>query len=559
MDPTAKRAQEAYFEKPRRLKTWSGLDLKPHYGPADRSGLPPPEPPGTFPFVRGIHPDGYRGRLWTRREVCGVGGPEETNARIRYLLSEGQSAVNVIFDIPTMTGLDADHPMARREVGIQGAAVSSLADMEGLFRGIPVEEMSTSLIVTSSAAPVLLSMYLALAEGRGRPPEVLRGTIQNDALHHRYCGYPAEFAPLELGLQTAVDIIEFAARKMPKWYPINVNAYDLREGGINAAQEIAFSFSVAKTYMQEALRRGLEIDSFAPRMAFYVSCHIDLFEEVAKIRAMRRLWARLLREELGAKDPGSWKFRFGVHTAGVSLVPQQARVNLVRIAYEALAAALAGASSIHCCSYDEPISLPTKESHRLALRTQQVLAYETGVANVADPLGGSYYVESLTDRLEEEASAVMRSIDDLGGMYEAIRTGWVEKQMESAALLHQEELERGDRIMVGANAFQIPPEEDATVPVETVPPEVAPRQVARLEDLRRTRGTEAVGRAWGALRDRARESRRRRWEEGKPPLNLIPEILAAVKAGATLAETLGAMRVGFGVAYDPAGMIPPPF
>jgi len=540
---------DSYFERPVRLRTWSGLDVKPFYGPEDVIGEYRERlgDPGEYPYTRGIHRDMYRGRFWTRREVCGFGTPEETNRRMKFLLGQGASGLNVIFDIPTMTGMDADHSMVEQEVGVQGTSLSTVEDMEALMAGLPLDGISMSIVVTSHAAPVILAMYLAVAEARGLEPRHLRGTVQNDPLHHRFCGYPPAYAPLNLGLKTAVDCIEFCARHMPHWYPINVNAYDLREAGLGAAEEIGFSFAMARTYIDRTLERGLGIDEFAPRIVFYCSAHIDLLEEVAKFRAMRRMWAKMLTERYGARDPRSWQFKFGVHTAGVSLVPQQPLNNIVRIAYEALAAVLGGAQSLHCCSYNEPISLPTEAAHRIAIRTQQILAYETGVANAADPLGGSYLIEALTDRLEARALEVLDRIEVEGGMYRAIETGWVDRELESGAYRYQKEVEGRERLIVGSNAFVVPWEEDPEVAVHPNPSAEAIRiRRDQIQRFRARRDTGAVGAALRRLREECHKGEQH---------NLIPILIRVVSAGATLGETVGVMREAYGHEYDPAGQL----
>lgn len=550
-DAAPLRYLEAYFEKAARLRTWSGLHVQPFYRPEDvRGGYGERlADPGQFPYARGIHGDMYRGKLWTRREVCGFGTAEDTNGRMKFLLGQGATGLNVIFDIPTMTGMDADHPLVEEEVGVQGTSLCTVDDMAALMAGLPLDGISMSIVVTSHAAPVILAMYLAIAEARGLPPSRLRGTIQNDPLHHRFCGYPPAYSPLNLGLKTGIDCLEFCARHMPHWYPINVNAYDLREEGLGAPEEVGFSFAMARTYIEGALARGLAIDEFAPRMVFYCSAHIDLLEEVAKFRAMRRLWARMLRDEYGARDPRSWQFKFGVHTAGVSLVAQQPLNNIVRVAYEALAAVLGGAQSLHCCSYDEPISLPTEAAHQIAIRTQQILAYETGVANVADPLGGSYYIEALTDRLEAEALAVLKRIEAQGGMYRAIESGWAEQEIENAAYRYQCEVEQGQRIVVGTNAFAVPLEQDHEVPVHARPSaeDVRARR-AHVAGFRAGRDLAGVRAALQRLAAEARQGERH---------NLIPCLVDVVRAGATLGEAVGVMREAYGHAYDPAGLLRP--
>jgi len=435
---------KSYYEKPTSGRTWSGFEVKETYTSEDlkdpnlesRLGTP-----GKYPFTRGIHKDMFRGRYWTKREVIGMGSPADTNARVKYLTDHGGTGLNTIADITYEMGLDADHPWAANEVGLTGVNVSHIKDMEALTKDIPLDKVSWSLITASTVASVTMAQYVAVAQNRGYDIAQLRGSIQNDPIHFRYCGFrPA--CPLDISIRLGCDVMEYCTRHMPKWYYTTVNMYDLREQGITAPQEVAFGFGIAKIYIDELIRRGLSIDEFAPRFTFYVSCHIDLFEEVAKIRAARRMWAKMLKEHYGAKDERSMQFRFAVHTAGCSLIPQQPLNNIVRISYQALAAVLGGVQSLHCCSYDEPICLPTEKGHLQALRTQQILAYETGVCNVADPLGGSYYVESLTDRIEEEALKIMNQVEDIGGMAEAIRTQWLDRVFEKEALQRQKELDQ---------------------------------------------------------------------------------------------------------------------
>ncbi len=545
-----KAVKDAYFGKPHRLKTWSGIPVNAVYAKEDaRESVVQDEFPGLFPFTRGLHKDGYRGKLWTRREVCGYGTGRDTNARLKFLMKEGESGLSVIFDIPTMTGLDADHPDVADEIGVQGTSISCLDDMRELTRDIPLDEASFSLVITSYAAPVILSMYLACAEERGIRPAKLRGTIQNDPLHHRFCGYPQEFTPADLSLKTAVDIIEYSARNMPLWYPQNVNAYDLRENGLSAPQEIAFSFAMAFAYIDEALARGLHIDEFAPRIAFYCSCHSDLFEEAAKLRAMRRLWAKLMKKRYNPKNERSLHFRFGVHTAGITLVPQQPLNNVVRIAYQALSAVLGGAQSVHCCSYDEPVCLPTEESHRLAVRTQQILAFETGVGNVADPLGGSYYVEALTDKLEKEAMKILDDVEKNGGIADCIKSGWMDGKIEEAMYQVMQDIKSRERIVVGVNAFTIAPGDDTVVPVHRVPKGVASHQKKRLRAVRKMRDAKKYRKTLREMFESAREDKKR---------NLIPIMMDAVKAGATLGEIMGVLRMAWNMPYDPLEKLNPP-
>jgi methylmalonyl-CoA mutase N-terminal domain/subunit len=542
---------DAYREKPIGLKSWSGLKLKDWYGPKDISTIEYGKEigdPGIFPYTRGIHQDMFRGRYWTRREVTGYGTPEETNQRLKYLIKEGSGGLNVIPDNPSIMGIDSDHPRARGEVGVQGVPMCTRQDMELLMEDIPLEKISMSLIVSSTQTPVALSQYIALAESRGLRPSDLAGTTQNDPVHCRYAGF-ANSSPINLALKTGVDVIEYCTLNMPRWYPVNVNMYDLREQGINAAQELAFGFSMAMLYIQGVLERGLDIDSFAPRFAFYCSAHIDFFEEIAKLRAARRIWAKIMKERFGAKNPNSLKFKFGIHTAGCSLVPQQPMNNIIRVAYEAMAAVLAGVQSLHCCSYDEPIALPTEESVRLAIRTQQILAYETGVALVADPLGGSYFIESLTEEIEQQATVIMEKIEEQGGMKKALQSGWIDTQIDEAALKYQHEVESGERIVVGLNKFRT--DEEALVgKVHRISPDSEEKQILRLKKLRKSRDEKKVKDTLRALKLRA--------EAGEKE-NLIPAMIEASHRDATIAEILGTVRVVMGEPYDPLGVLTHPF
>ncbi len=541
---------KAYYEKPSSLKSWSGYDLKEIYTPADR-----PEEnyekdvadAGTYPFTRGIHANMFRGRLWTKREVVGIGSPADTHARLKYLSEQGGSGLNTIADVTYEMGLDADHPWAVNEVGLTGVNITSIKDMETLTKDIPLDKVSWSLITASTAAPVTMAQYIAVAEDRGYKLDALRGSIQNDPIHFRYCGFrPA--CPLDLSIKLGSDVMEFCTEKMRKWYYTTVNMYDLREQGINAPQEVAFGFGIAMCYIDELIRRGLDIDDFAPRFTFYVSCHMDIFEEVAKIRAARRMWARLLKDKYGAKDPRSMQFRFAVHTAGCSLIPQQPLNNIVRIAYEALTAVLGGVQSLHCCSYDEPMCLPSEKAHLQALRTQQILAYETGVTNVADPLGGSYYVESLTDKMEEESLKIMKQVEDLGGMEEAIRTEWLDRQFESEAIKRQKELDNGEKLSVGVNVFTEKQEKTTPLGVQRVSAKSAKQQIEEVKELKRTRNMKKLRDAIKCLRDDV--------GAGK---NTIPAMIEATRAFGTTGELLGTVREVFGYPYDPMETLESPF
>lgn len=541
---------KAYYERATGFKSWSGYDLNEIYTPKDRANEDYEKDvadAGAYPFTRGIHPNMFRGRLWTKREVVGIGSPKDTHDRLKYLFEHGGSGLNTIADVTYELGLDADHPWAVDEVGSTGVNITSVKDMETLTKDIPLDKVSWSLITASTAASVTMAQYVAVAENAGYNLATLRGSIQNDPIHSRFCGFrPA--CPLDLSIKLGSDVMEYCTRNLPKWYYTTVNMYDLREQGITAPQEVAFGFGIAMCYIDELIRRGLDIDEFAPRFTFYVSCHVDLFEEVAKIRAARRMWAKLLKEKYGAKDPRSMQFRFAVHTAGCSLIPQQPLNNIVRIAYEALAAVLGGVQSLHCCSYDEPMCLPTEKGHLQALRTQQILAYETGVTNVADPLGGSYYVESLTDKIEEESLRIMKQVDEVGGMEEAIRTEWLDRQFEAEAVKRQKELDSGKKLVVGVNIFTTEQEKTTPLGVQRVPEQSAKQQVEEIKELKRTRNTDKLKDAIERLKDDT--------GEGK---NVIPAMVEATKTYGTTGELLGTVREVFGYTYDPMETVESPF
>jgi len=544
MEDQFKKLTESYSESVKRQETWSRTPIKTLYTPKDTVDIDYDKEigdPGKYPFTRGIHPEMYKGRFWTRRELCGYGTPVDTNERLKYLAGEGSGGLNFINDLPTALGIDPDHPQAIGDIGVAGVPLSSLKDMEALMDGIPMENTSTSIVVSTCSAPVVLAEFVALAQNRGLDISNMRGTIQNEPLKGRYCGYGPSTNHIDLCLKTSIDIIEYCTRHMPLWYTMNVNLYDLRENGIDAAQEVAFGFSMAIGYIEAALARGLNIDDFAPRIAFYCSAHIDFLEEIAKLRAARRLWAKIMRERFGAKDPRSLKFKFGVHTAGCSLVPQQPHNNIIRIAFEALAAVLSGAQSLHCCSYDEPIALPSEEAHRIALRTQQIIAYETSVASVADPLGGSYFIENLTETIERKAVEIIDEIDAMGGITRAIETKWLDREIEEASHRFQNEVEEKKRILVGVNEFTIPPEEDAEVKVHRVPTETADIQIENLRQLKKNRNGHSVKEALKRLYDAA----------GEKQENLIPYMIDASKTYATLGEIMGTVREAYGYVYDP--------
>lgn len=541
---------KSYYEKPQSVRTWSGHEVHELYTPDDLANKDYKREiadAGEYPFTRGLHRNMFRGRYWTRREVVGIGSPADTHERAAFCFEQGGSGLNTIADVTYEMGLDVDHPWAENEVGLTGVNITSVKDMETLVGDIPLDKVSWSLITASTAAAATMAQYVVVAQQKNYDISLLRGSIQNDPIHFRYCGFrPA--CPLDLSVKLGSDVMEYCTRHMPKFYYTTVNMYDLREQGINAHQEVAYGFGIAMCYIDELLRRGLHIDDFAPRFTFYVSCHVDFFEEIAKIRAARRMWAKLMKEKYGAKDPRSMQFRFAVHTAGCSLVPQQPLNNIVRIAYEALAAVLGGVQSLHCCSYDEPMCLPTEKGHLQALRTQQILAYETGVTNVADPLGGSYYIESLTDKIEEEALRCMKEVEELGGMGEAIRTEWLDRKFETEAVKRQKEVDNRDKLIVGVNIFDSEPETKTPLGVQRIAEQSAKQQISEVQELKRTRDVATLRDAIDRLRDDA--------SRGK---NTIPAMIEATKAFATTAELLGTVREVMGYPYDPMQVIESPF
>src|ERR1700704_5497820 len=437
--------------------TISGIPIKPLYTASD---LPEraEELPGQFPYTRGIHTSGYRGRLWTMRQFSGFATAEETNKRYKYLLANGQTGLSVAFDMPTLMGQDSDAPTSRGEIGHCGVAIDSLADMETLFDGIPLGEITTSMTINSPAA-ILLCMYIAVAEKQGVPASTLGGTLQNDILKEFIAQKEFIFPPAP-SMRLVVDSIEYCAKEVPKWNTISISGYHIREAGSTAAQELAFTLADGMAYVDACIERGMRVDDFASRLSFFFDAHIDFFEEIAKFRAARRIWARWMRERYGAQDERSWKLRFHTQTAGVSLTAQQPELNIARTAIEALAAVMGGTQSLHTNAMDEVLALPTDKSARIALRTEQLLAYESGVANTIDPLGGSYFVEALTDEMEEEAEAYFERIDALGGVIPAIEVGFMQKEIADAAFRHQSELEQRRRLMVGVNEFTAGNDED---------------------------------------------------------------------------------------------------
>lgn len=487
--------------------------------------------PGEYPFTRGIHPTMHRGRLWTMRMFAGFGTAEETNRRFKYLLRQGQTGLSVAFDLPTLYGYDTDSPWGLGEFGRCGVAISSLRDMEILFDGIPLGEVSTSMTINSPAA-VLWAMYIAVAEKQGVPLDQLRGTIQNDILKE-YIAQKEFVFPPRPSMRLVVDTIEFAANHLPQWNPISISGYHIREAGSTAVQELAFTLADGLEYVNWCLERGLAIDEFAPRLSFFFNAHNDFFEEIAKYRAARRIWAREMKDTYGAENPRSWWMRFHTQTAGVSLTAQQPENNVVRVAIQALAAVLGGTQSLHTNSMDEALALPSEYAVKVALRTQQIIAHESGVANTVDPLGGSFFVEALTDEMEADARHYFEQINDLGGVIPAIELGFFQRDIADAAAQYQAEIDNQERVVVGVNEYA--EDEPLTIPILEMDPEGYDRQCARLDELRRERDNEAVRQALTDLTTAA-----------EADANLMPYILEAVREYATLQEVMDTLREVFG-------------
>jgi len=486
--------------------------------------------PGEPPFTRGIRATMYRGRLWTMRQYAGFGTAKETNRRFRYLLSQGNEGLSVAFDLPTQMGYDSDAPMARGEVGRVGVSIPTIDDMRMLLDGLPLDRVSTSMTINATAA-TLLALYIAVAERRGIPRAALRGTVQNDILKE-YIARSTYIYPPEPSMRLAIDVIDFCAREVPKWNAISVSGYHIREAGATAVQELGFTLANGIAYTEAAVDRGLDVDVIAPQISFFFNAHMDLLEEIAKFRAARRLWASIMAERFHAKKPESLALRFHAQTAGVALTAQQPENNAVRVAIQALAAVLGGAQSLHTNSMDEALSLPSERAVRLALRTQQILAHESGVANTVDPTAGSFAIESLTDRIESQASELIREVDRRGGMRKVIETGWVQRQIADSAYRFQMELEKGERTVVGVNAFV---EGADRMPIHAPDPKLEATQVRRIKGFRRDRDPKAVHRAQDRLDAAARSSE-----------NLVPAILASVRANATLGEISDVLRSAFG-------------
>ncbi len=531
------RWEEAYAEREERddveFSTMSGIPIKPLYSPEDVEGDFEEKIgyPGEYPYTRGVYPNMYRGRLWTIRQFAGFGSAKETNERFKYLLEQGQNGISVAFDMPTLMGLDSDSEFSLGEVGTEGVAVDSLEDMEQLFEGIPMGEITTSMTI-NAPAHVLLAMYVVAGEKQGVPPEDLAGTNQNDILKE-YIAQKEWLFPPEPSMQVFKDMLVYATEHMPKWNTVSISGYHIREAGSTAAQELAFTLSDGFAYVEAGIEAGLDVDDFAPRLSFFFNSHIDFFEEIAKFRAARRIWATVMKEKYGAKDEKSLLMRFHTQTAGVSLTAQEPLNNVARTAFEALAAILGGTQSLHTNSFDEALALPTEQAVRIAVRTQQIAALETGVANTIDPLGGSYFVEALTDELERQAYEYFEQIDDMGGVVKAIENGFQMGEIADASARYQREIEEQKRYIVNVNVHE--PQEESDVETHAVSQEVADAQVKRLKELKERRDNEQVEKCLKAIKKAA--------EEGE---NTMYPTLEAVRAYATVQEICDAMKEVYG-------------
>ena len=531
---TLKKALERARERQEVFETTSGIELKRLYMPYDLGEFDYLEElgfPGEYPFTRGVQATMYRGRLWTMRQYSGFATAEETNKRYHYLLKQGQTGLSVAFDLPTQIGYDSDNPLSAGEVGKVGVAIDSLADMEILFDGIPLDKVSTSMTINATAA-IILAMYIAVAEKQGVPSEVLRGTIQNDILKE-YVARGTYIYPPGPSMRIITDIFAYCKERLPLWNTISISGYHIREAGSTAVQEVAFTLANGIAYVEAAIGAGLDVDSFARRLSFFFGAHNNFLEEIAKFRAARRMWARIMRERFGAKKPASWMLRFHTQTAGCTLTAQQPRNNIIRVTLQALAAVLGGTQSLHTNSWDEALALPTEEAVTIALRTQQIIAYESGVAEVVDPLGGSYCVEALTTEIERRAEEYIRRIDEMGGAPKAIEAGFIQREIADAAYQYQKEIEEKRRIIVGLNEFTV--EESPFTEILRISPEVEKYQKEKLERVKKERNTARVKETLKRLREAA---------EGTE--NLMPHILEAVKAYATLGEIADTLREVFG-------------
>lgn len=543
-----KSAKAKYFELANKSKTngmkftsVSGEDVKVLYTPEEVNEINYLHDigfPGEYPFTRGIHPNGYRGKIWTMRQFAGFGSPEDTNKRFKYLLSKGQTGLSVAFDLPTLMGYDSDANLSEGEVGICGVAISSLKDMSILLDGIPLDKVSTSMTINSPAA-MIFAYYLAVAKKQGIGFDKLRGTLQNDILKE-YIAQKEYIYPPRPSMRIIADMIEYCTNEVPQWNPVSVSGYHIREAGSTAVQELAYTLADGFAYVEECMARGMDVDDFAPRISYFFNSHLDFFEEIAKFRAAKRIYARRMKEKYGAKNPRSWWLRFHTQTAGCTLTAQQPENNIVRTAFQAMAAVLGGTQSLHTNSMDETLALPSEKAVKIALRTQQLLAYETGIINSVDPLGGSYYVESLTDKMEEGANKIFDEIDSLGGVIPAIEIGYFQKHIANAAYRYQKELENKEKFVVGVNEF-VEEGEKVDIPILQVSPEVEKNQIARLRELKQSRNVAQVEASLKEISDTAINNK-----------NLMPVFIKAAENNVTLGEMVGELKKHFGVYEETA-------
>jgi len=530
------KVDKSYFEDETKGKSNEGASsFKLLYNPEDCENINYINDigfPGQFPYTRGIQPSMYRGRLWTMRQYAGFGTAEKTNERFKYLIKQGQTGLSVAFDLPTQLGLDSDNPLSKGEVGKVGVAISSLDDMELLFNGIPLDRISTSMTINATAA-IILSMYLILAKQNNISYDKLSGTIQNDILKE-YIARGTYIFPIEPSIKLSIDIIEFCNRHCPNWNPISISGYHIREAGSTAIQELAFTFSNAIAYIEKAIQRGLDIDSFAPRLSFFFNCHINFFEEIAKFRAARKIWAKLMKIKFKAKNPRSWQLRFHTQTAGCTLTAQQPYNNIIRVSLQALAAVLGGTQSLHTNSFDEALSLPTEDAATIALRTQQIIAYESGITNTIDPLAGSFFIEKLTAEIEEKVSEEIEKIQRMGGAIKAIEIEYIQKEIEKSAYQWQKNIEENKNIIVGVNRFIS--QEKQNIPLLLIDPSIEEEQIKRLKKYRETRNSIKLYSALSNLKEKAKDKSN----------NLMYPIIEAIEAKATLGEIVDTLKDVFG-------------
>ena len=548
MNDTYKKRKKEFLDKAKnssndgmKFTTVSGKPVDLLYGPDDIENinyLAEIGFPGEYPYTRGIHRDGYRGKIWTMRQFAGFGSPEDTNQRFHYLLNHGQTGLSVAFDLPTLMGWDADAPLSEGEVGICGVSVSSLKDMEILFDKIPLDKVSTSMTINSPAA-MIFACYLAVAEKQGIPFSKLRGTLQNDILKE-YIAQKEYIFPPKPSMRIIVDMIEFCTREVPQWNPVSVSGYHIREAGSTAVQELAYTLADGFSYIEHCIERGMDVDEFAPRISFFFNSHLDFFEEIAKYRAARKIFAKRMKEKYGAKNPRSWWLRFHSQTAGCTLTAQQPENNIIRTAFQALAAVLGGTQSLHTNSMDETLALPSEKAVKIALRTQQLIAYETGVINTVDPLGGSYFVESLTDRMEKEANEIFEQIDSLGGVIPAIEAGYFQKEIANAAYRYQKEVERKEKFIVGVNEF-VEKDEKIDIPILIVSPQVEKDQKKRLAEIRNNRSSEDVKNSLKEIKLAVINNQ-----------NIMPPLIKAAHNYVTIGEIISELKEVMGIYHETA-------